>query len=255
MKPKINLRLEIAGEESLLPLFKNCLKSYLRYFEIEELLIYTTHNLFDEVNKITAWTANKVVICDVDNFYEENKNIFPKVVNEVLEFSKDKHWINDTQRNMFYHYMMYVMDYYLIDGKSFILSDIDVRILDYIKPIVDCMNSDYILYNADFLDDYYAHNPIIVEKFGGETFFESLPKFNSGWMCMPKGIKINIEDLFKIVKYECGDWCAIQTAIAVMIIKNKIKTKLLPRELMVTKDEETKNKTLAHQSPYGLKRK
>jgi len=255
MKQKINLRLEVAGSESLLPLFDNCLKSYLKYFDIGELLIYTTDNLIDQVYKITSGIADKILIYDVEKYYVKNKDKFPKVVNGVLDYSKDKYWVNDKERKMIYLYMMYVMDYYLIDNKSFICSDIDVRILNYTKPIVDWINSDYILYNADFLDDYYAHNPKIVEKFGGETFFELLPKFNCGFICIPKGIKINVEELFKIVKYDCGDWCAIQTAMAVSIIKNKIKTKLLPRELMVTKDEEIENKTLAHQSPYGLLRK
>ena len=45
---KINLRLCVAGVEALLPKFKACLRSYQQFFEIDELLIYTTANLYKE---------------------------------------------------------------------------------------------------------------------------------------------------------------------------------------------------------------
>ena len=146
------------------------------------------------------------------------------------------------------------MDYYLIKD-SFILSDIDIEILENIKPILDWINSDYILYNADYRDDYYNHNPKIVKNVGGAGFFKPLPQFNFGWVCIPKSIHLNIDEIYKIVKQDISSWCSVQTTAAIEIIKNKIKTKILPRELMVTKDGEIENKTLAHFAPYGLKRK
>ena len=254
MKPKINLRLEIAGEESLLPLFENCLISYLKFFEIEKLLIYTTSNLREEVKKIAPFGKTY----DIDKFYEENYDKFSESVKEVLDYAKKHNYHpiipQDKERKLFYERMMHLMDYYLIKD-SFILSDIDIEILENIKPILDWINSDYILYNADYRDDYYNHNPKIVKNVGGAGFFKSLPQFNFGWVCIPKSIHLNIDEIYKIVKQDISSWCSVQTTAAIEIIKNKIKTKILPRELMVTKDGEIENKTLAHFAPYGLKRK
>ena len=146
------------------------------------------------------------------------------------------------------------MDYYLIAGtKRFILSDIDIKILKNIKPILDWLESDYLLYNADYFDEPSVNNPEIF-KFFGKDFFEELPLFNCGWMCIPKGITIDMEEACEIVKQDIGSYVSEQIGIAVVLIRNKVKTKLLPRELMVTKKWQfgKKNKTLAHFFPYGL---
>ena len=254
MKPKINLRLCVAGEESLLPLFENCLISYLKFFEIEKLLIYTTENFYERVKKIAPFGK----IYDIDKFYEEYYDKFSESVKEVLDYAKEHNYHHETPENkkkkLFYERILHVMDYYLIKD-SFILSDIDIEIFDNIKPILDWINSDYILYNSDYLDNYYDHNPKIVESVGGVDFFKPIPKFNFGWVCIPKSIKLNIDKIYEIVKQDINHWCSVQTAVPIEIIKNKIKTKILPRELMVTKDtkkSEMKNKTLAHFDPYGL---
>jgi len=110
----------------------------------------------------------------------------------------------------------------------------------------------YILYSPDFRGDYYNHNPEIVKGMGGEDFFNPLPNFNCGWVCIPKGIHLDIKEIYEIAKHDVSNWCAIQTASAVMIIKNKFKTKMVPKNLMVTKENDLKNKTLVHTAPYGL---
>ncbi len=257
MKPRINLRLCVGGKESLLPSFENCLISYLKFFEIGKLLIYTTSNLQQEVENFVVGldlpTIHDVEIRDIGKFYEEYYDKFPKSIKEVLDYSKGRDWYG---RNLFYMRIRHVMDYYLVKD-SFILSDNDIEIFNNIKPIVDWINSDYILYNADYLDNYYTHHPKIVKSVGGADFFKPLPEFNCGWMCLPKGIKINIEEVFKIIKRDINHGIVEMVAIAIVLIKDKIKTKILPRELMVTLDtkkSEMENKTLAHDGPYGIGR-
>jgi len=251
MKAKINLRLCIAGSEDLLPEFEACLNSYLKFFDIGELLIYTTDNLFSKVDKITTGKADETSIYDVDKFYAEYFDKFPQSVKIVLEYSKGKKF-KAAHNGMFYLRIRIVMDNYLIAGrKPFILSDFDIRIHKNIKPIIDWIGSDYILYNADFLDDYYSHSKKIRYSFG-DKFFEQLPKFNPGWMCIPEGIIIDIEKVFNVLSQDIDNCPAEMAAIAVTIIKNKIKTKLLPRELMVTRKSGVEGKTLAHFGPYGL---
>ena len=255
-KPKINLRLCVAGEESLLPLFENCLISYLKFFEIEKLLVYTTSNLQEKIENFIVGldlpTINDAEIHDIDKFYEKNYDKFPQSVKEVLDYSKNVKF--KKIHNMFYMRIRLVMDYYLVN-KPFILSDLDIEIFDNIKPILDWIDSDYILYNADYLNDYYSHNQGIVKNVGAD-FFKPIPQFNPGWMCVPKGIKINIEEVYKIMKQDMDSGPVEMTAMAIVLIRDKIKTKILPRELMVTKQtkkSELENKTLAHFGPYGLK--
>jgi len=174
MKQKINLRLCIAGSENLLPLFKRCLKSYLKHFEIGDLLIYTSENLFNEVDNITSGKANEIKIYDVDKFYEENQFKFSKNVNDVLNSAKDIDF--KVGQSLFYVRMRLIMDYYLINReKPFIISDIDVIILDNIKPILDWIGSNYILYNAS-PNDFARLNQIITEKVGGKDFFNFFSK-------------------------------------------------------------------------------
>ncbi|GAG79679.1 unnamed protein product [marine sediment metagenome] len=74
MKPRINLRLCVGGKESLLPQFENCLISYLKFFEIGKLLIYTTSNLQQEVERF-------VVGLDLPTIH----NTF-QTLSEVLQF-------------------------------------------------------------------------------------------------------------------------------------------------------------------------
>jgi hypothetical protein len=247
MKPKINLRLCIAGSESLLPDFEACLNSYLKFFDIGELLIYTTENLFSKVDEITTGKANETTIYDINKFYSEYYDKFPQSVKTVLDYSKDKKFKNI--HSMFYLRMRIVMDYYLVK-KPFILSDIDIRIYENVQPIIDWIGSDYILYNADYVDDYYYHSEKIRYSFGNE-FFNLLPQFNDGWMCVP-GFCIDIEKVFDILLQDMDNCPAEMAAIAAIIIKSKIKTKLLPRELMVTKESGIEGKTLSHLGPYGL---
>lgn len=252
MKPKINLRLCVAGAEELIPKFEKCLNSYLKYFDIGELLVYTTNNLLNKVAEITTGKADKISIYYVDSFYEQ-LNISQNI-RTILDYSKGKKFkANDS---MFYLRMRIVMDYYLAVGKPFILSDIDIEIHENIQPIVDWIETSnspegYILYAADYYDDYYQHSKIIRYSFGDE-FFEQLPKFNNGWMCVPKGVTIDIEQAFDVLSMDMNNCPAEMAAIAVAIIKNKIKTKLLPRELMVTDPRDYQGKTLAHLGPYGL---
>lgn len=249
MKPKINLRLCIAGTETLIPLFKECLKSYLRYLEIDELLIYTTKNLIDEVDEIISGKADEITIFDIDEFYTKHYNRFSKNVKDVLDYAKYKNYKKDL--SLFYLRMRWIMDYYIINGeKPFIFSDIDVIMFENIKPIVDWIGSDYLLYNAS-PDDLPKYNQIIVEKVG-KDFFKKIPKFNYGWMCIPKGIVINIDEVCKYLKYEIGSGIGEETAASIVLAKNNIRTKVLPRDLMIVGDLNFKNKTLCHLGPYGL---
>ncbi len=253
MKQKINLRLCVAGEESLIPMFEKCLKSYLKYFEIEELLIYTTKNLYEEVKKIVPFGK----IYDADKFYEENYNKFPQDVKEVLDYAKEYNYHYQMPKNkekkLFYERIRGVMDYYLTDGtKPFIFSDIDIFVMENIKPIVDWINSDYILYNPSFLEHNYLMCPKLVKFAGGEDFFKPLPNLNLGWVCIPKGIHLDIQKICEIMNQDPSTWCSSQIATIIVMIKNKFKTKGLPKSLMVTKENELKNKTLAHTAPYGL---
>ena len=90
MKPKINLRLCVAGSDYYLEQFKKCLNSYLQYYEIGELYIYTTENLFNEVDAITAiGKADQVSIYDIDQFYKEHKKEFSQDVTVVLSTYED----------------------------------------------------------------------------------------------------------------------------------------------------------------------
>ena len=251
---KINLRLCVAGVEALLPKFKACLKSYQQFFEIDELVVYTTANLYKDVKKIAPFAK----IYEVNEFYKKNYAKFPESVKEILAYSNENNFCHELPENkekkLFYERIRFVMDYYLIAGtKPFILSDIDIKILKNIKPILDWLESDYLLYNADYFDEPSVNNPEIF-KFFGKDFFEKLPLFNCGWMCIPKGITIDMEEVCEIVKQDIGSYVAEQIGIAVVLIRNKVKTKLLPRELMVTKKWQfgKKNKTLAHFFPYGL---
>jgi len=251
MKPKINLRLCVAGNPTLLTQFKNCLNSYLKFYEIGELVIYTTKNLFKEVIDIIHGQAEEVSIYDIDQFYKENKDQFSQEVKVVIDYSKTKKF--KKYHSMFYLRMRHVMDYYLIAGrKPFILSDIDIIMFSNTQPIVDWLNSDYILYSADLYDNYYHHSSRIKNSVG-EDFFKALPQFNDGWMCMPKGMKIDINDVFHTMTQDMDSCPGEMAAIAIWLIKNKIKTKLLPKELMVTNLKEDKaNKTLVHLGPYAL---
>jgi len=247
---QINLRLCVAGSESLIPQFQACLNSYRIFFKIGELVIYTTENLFPKVDAITTGKADKVTICDVDKFYKSCFDKFPQPVKDVLEYSKNKGFKD--VHSMFYLRMRLVMDYYFIDGKKpFILSDIDAFPVGDIQPILDWLNSDYVLYNADFIDNYYSHCPNITKIFG-EDYFKAIPQFNNGWMCIPKGFKMNIKEVFEIMRKDIDQGPVEMAAIAISFIRNDVKTKLLPREMMVTKKDEIKGKILAHLGPYGL---
>ena len=250
MKSKINLRLCIAGSETLLPLFKECLKSYLKYFEIGELFIYTSDNLISEVDEITKGKADEVTIFDIDEFYEANHSKFSDNINDVLNSAKNKEFKEGL--SFFYLRMRLIMDYYLINGKKpFIVSDIDIIILDNIKPIVDWIGSDYLLYNAS-PNDFARYNQIITEKVGGKDFFKKVPQFNCGWMCIPKGVVIDINKACKYMKYEIETPLAEETAIWVVLTKDNIKTKLLSRDLMMIGEPNLKNRTLCHFQPYGI---
>ncbi len=257
MKPKINLRLCVAGDIFYLEQFEKCLKSYLLYYEIGELLIYTTSNLSKKVEEIVRSMPYRkpeiVSICDINKFYKDNKDKFSQDVATVLDYSKDKKF--KKYYSMFYLRMRLVMDYYLIGGrKPFILSDTDIIMFPNTEPIIKWLDSDYILYNADYYETYYHHSAKIMNSVG-EEFFKELPQFNNGWMCMPKGIKININEVFHAMTQDMDSGPGEMAAIAISLIRNKVKTKLLPRELMLTKSlkEDKANKTLAHLGPYGLR--
>jgi len=257
MKPKINLRLCIAGEESLIPMFEKCLKSYIKYFKIGELLIYTTENLFNEVQGFSVGKANIISIHDADKFYEENYNKFSQSVKEVLDYAKEYNYHYQMPKNkekkLFYERIRGVMDYYLTDGtKPFIFSDIDIFVMENVKPIIDWINSDYFLYNPSFLEHNYRMCPKLVKFAGGTDFFKPLPNLNLGWVCMPTGIHFDIQEIYKIMNQDPSTWCSSQIATIIVMIKNKFKTKGLLKSLMVTKENELKNKTLAHTAPYGL---
>ncbi len=253
MKPKINLRLCVAGNPSLLTQFKKCLDSYLEFYEIDELLIYTTSDIFTEVQVFTEGKANMRSIQDIDKFYKEHKETFSQDVAVVLDYSRDKKF--KKHLSMFYLRMRLVMDYYLIGGrKPFILSDIDVIMFPNTEPIREWLKSDYVLYNADFYDNYYHHSKTIMNSVG-EDFFKPLPQFNNGWMCVPKDLKININKVFLSLIQDMDSCPGEMSAMAIWLINNKIKTKLLPRNSMITKSLQTEDKadkTLAHLGPYAL---
>jgi len=247
MKSKINLRLCVAGKETLIPQFSNCLDSYLEYFKIGKLFIYMTDNLREEISAITKGKADEILTYDADDFYKEYYEKFSESVKEILDYSKDKSFKGE--HSVFYLRIRLVMDYYLIK-ESTILSDLDIRICRNIQPILDWIDSDYILYNADLREDYYQHSPEIMNSVGAD-FFTPIPYFNCGWMCVPKGIRIDINEVFEILKMDKDCCPAEMEAMAISLIKNNIKTKLLPKELMVCKNDN-ENKALAHLGPYGL---
>jgi len=252
MKPKINLRLCIAGSELLLKHFEECLDSYLKYFQIEKLLIYITDNLSNEVKYILEdrmENIEDITIYDIYKFYDEYKNKFSKDVKDVLDHSRKIRF--KKKHSMFYLRIRLVMDYYLAEG-PIILSDIDIRIHENIKPIVDWIDSDYILYNADPMEDSYLHTPIIRDFVGGNDFFKPIPHFNDGWMCIPKDIKIDVNEVFDLLKLDKDSGPAEMACVAAFFIRHNIKTKLLPIKMMVDRGESQKNKTMSHLGPYGL---
>jgi len=113
----------------------------MKYFEIEELLIYTTENLYEGIKKIAPFGK----IYDIEKFYEKNYNKFPQSVKEVLDYSREHNYHHQIPENkekkLFYERIRGVMDYYLTDGtKPFIFSDIDVFVMDNVKQIVDWIN-------------------------------------------------------------------------------------------------------------------
>ena len=85
------------------------MKSYLRYLEIDELLIYTTKNLIDEVDEIISGKADEITIFDIDEFYTKHYNRFSKNVKDVLDYAKYKNYKKDL--SLFYLRMRWIMDY------------------------------------------------------------------------------------------------------------------------------------------------
>ena len=252
-KSEINLRLCVAGDKTLIVNFKKCLESYKKQFKIKELLIYTTDNLLQQIKSF----APEAIIIDVDVFYDDYYKKLPKSVKEVLDYSKEHNYCHenptDKTKKLFYERIRFIMDHYLIAGREqFILSDIDIVILDNIKPIINWIDSDYVLYNADYYNDPRTNNPKMFKKFGGRDFFNKIPQFNTGWLCVPKGFKTNIETICEYMKQEITSYVSEQTAINVYLIKNKFKAKILPRDLMVTDCLDISNKTLIHYGPYEL---
>ncbi|HEC65041.1 MAG TPA: hypothetical protein ENI23_07100 [bacterium] len=252
MKSKINLRLCVAGSESLLKYFEECLDSYLEHFQIEKLLVYTTDNLSRSVDYILEdrmENIDDIAVYDVDKFYKEYKDKFSKNVIEVLEHSRNIRF--KKRHSSFYLRMRLVMDSYLAKG-PIILSDIDIRIHDNIEPIVDWVDSDYVLYNSDPMEESYLHTPVIINKVGGGDFFKPIPWFNDGWMCFPKGVMMDVDEIFSLLKLDMGNCPAEMACIAAFLIRHDIKTKLLPMKMMVQIGESQDGKTLSHLGPYGL---
>ena len=252
MKPKISLRLCVAGSDLLLKHFEECLDSYLEHFHIDNLLIYTTDNLSKSVNYILEDRmdgVDDITIYDVDKFYDEYKNKFSKNVKEVLEHSRSIRF--KKKHSSFYLRMRLVMDSYLARS-PIILSDIDIRIHDNIEPILEWVGSDYILYNADPMKESYLHTPVIMKHVGGKDFFESIPYFNDGWVCLPKGVKLDADEIFNMLKLDIDNCPAEMACVATFFVNHDIKTKLLPIKMMVQIGESKDGKTLSHLGPYGL---
>ena len=215
------------------------------------MLVYTTNNLIDEVRKI----APEASIIDIDNFYKRHYAKLDKVSSDVLKCSYNLYPKGDPMRNCFYERIRWLMDFCLLTKEPWILSDIDILIGNKTKIIEDWINTpNYLLYASDNEEMYYIDNANMIsfEDFDSKLFREKLPYFNAGFMCTPAGFELDPDEIFSMIAHNIDSWVAEQTAIAIMVIRKGIKTKMIPLKKMARFKEEIKDKTLLHGGPFGV---
>ena len=246
---KINLRLCVAGPNQRLEQFKKCLESYKKHFEINKLIIYTTDNLRDSVKQYVP----SATIISINQFTQATSR-FSKTIQEVLDFSRNLYCGGDPMRNFFYEHIRWLMDYYYINDEPVILSDTDILIGDKIKIIEDWIDSpNYLLYASNNCDGYFYDNAEILKKEDiSIKIFDKIPYFNCGFMCIPANFKMDMEQIFKMISYNPESWVSEQTAIAIFIIRNGRKTKIIPIKKLAKFEGELKDKTLLHGGPFGV---